>query len=133
MDSARFDTWTRRRFGLAVGALSALLLRAPQREAAGKKRKKRCKKSEKRCGKKCVKGKCCPGKACQGDCQCTRTIEGVSFCKPNDDTLGLYCMVHQDDCAGCSSSEQCENGFKCIQDATFGDVRKCQPPCGIVV
>jgi hypothetical protein len=45
MDGSQFDVWTRRRFGLAAGGLSASLLTlASLEDAEAKKRKKRKKK-----------------------------------------------------------------------------------------
>jgi hypothetical protein len=67
MDASRFDAWTRRRFGLAVGGVAAALFGLAERgEVAAKKRhkkKKRCRKL----GDACTQGskhKCCNGATC---------------------------------------------------------------------
>lgn len=66
MDGSRFDAWTRRRFGLvASGMATAILALTPPRDGDArnhkKKKKKRCRKLEKPCGKK---KRCCRGSRC---------------------------------------------------------------------
>lgn len=71
MDGSRFDAWTRRRFGLAMGGLAASLRSAasPDNAEAKKNRKKR--KKKKPCqtvGIACNVGgkrKCCSGLSCE--------------------------------------------------------------------
>jgi hypothetical protein len=66
MDGPQFDAWTRRRFGLAAGSLLAGLLCAVRIEdaAAGKKRRKRCRKLGRSC-KPGGKRKCCGQLRCR--------------------------------------------------------------------
>jgi hypothetical protein len=132
MTASRLAAWTRRRLGLAAGGAALLWLPAPDEDAAAKKMKK-CKKSEKRCGKKCVNGTCCPGRPCGGgECRCTRTVEVRSFCKLSDPRLGAIC-IGANLCPECVSSDECGNGFKCVKDDDFGVIPLCQPPCGFEV
>lgn len=65
MDGVWFDRWTRRRVGLVAGGVVAALKGRSGRDgvAAGKRRKKRCK----RLGDRCTQGskrKCCNGLRC---------------------------------------------------------------------
>lgn len=127
MDDLQFDAWTRRRFGIAAGGIAAAFLGLTTIDSANaknkrKRKKKKCKKSEKRCGKKCVKGTCCPGKSCGEDCECGRTVEGRGFCFAK--VLNI--------CAQCTSSAECEEGSQCVQiDPPCGEVTAvCKPPCG---
>ena len=83
MDDARFDAWTRRRFGRAAGGLLTALIglgTAEQTAAKHHHKPKKCKKTETKCGKKCVKGTCCPHTDCGLDCGCVRAVEGDTFC-----------------------------------------------------
>lgn len=127
MDDARFDAWTRRRFGfgLTTGGLLASLvgLAAVADEAAAKRKRKKCKQNEKRCGKKCVKGDCCPGKPCGEPCDCRRTVGGATFC------VALNIKVP---CIECTSTADCQPPRRCVKDAFCGpDVTAiCRPPCG---
>lgn len=133
MTTSRLAAWTRRRLGFVVGGTAAQIWLPTADDASARKKKKKCKKSEKRCGKKCVKGTCCPGKACGGgECQCTRTVEGKPFCKPSDARLGLICGG-AGSCPACAASDTCEDDFKCVQDETFGALVICQPPCGFEI
>lgn len=78
MDGTRFDAWTRRRFGMAVGGTVTALLGLgadfSNPAAAKKNEKKKCKGGKKKCGQKCIaKAKCCGGcsgqkKCCKGEC-----------------------------------------------------------------
>jgi hypothetical protein len=74
MDGSRFDTWTRRRFGLAVGGLTGALqslLQSPTAQAKKKRRRKRKEEKEtscKRLGDCCSPGetrKCCDNLPCR--------------------------------------------------------------------
>jgi hypothetical protein len=102
MDASRFDLWTRRRVGIALGGLLGTALGAAslEAEAKNKKRKKRCRKIRATCtvgGKKCCKSLvcdevidlagtfCCRPEAtpCKQPADCcfpTTCFEG--FCKP---------------------------------------------------
>lgn len=129
MDDVRFDLWTRRGFGLAAGSLFAALLALASVDdvMARKKRKRRCTKHEKRCGKKCIKGSCCPGKACGElgeSCECGRTVEGKSFC---------FTALINGVCLQCESSAACEGEFQCVKTDECGGVTAiCHAPCGFV-
>jgi hypothetical protein len=46
MTASRLAAWTRRRLGLVAGGAALLWLPAPDEDAAAKKNKKTCKKSE---------------------------------------------------------------------------------------
>jgi hypothetical protein len=118
MDASRFDTWTRRHFGLAAGSAMASLLGLAGPWAAAKKRhkkKKRCTKLGRTCG---GKRKCCRGFDCDavGDGASPQT----RCCKPN----GAPCQVADD----CCQPQVCSDG-RCsflISDrnakANFGSV-----------
>jgi hypothetical protein len=117
-----FDSWTRRRFGLAAGGIAAVLASLALPDQAPAKRK-RCKKSEKRCGRKCVKGSCCPGKPCGGDdfCRCGRTIGGKTICFQPIVAL----------CEQCNGDADCNSPLRCIRAGDCGAVTAiCLPPCG---
>lgn len=74
MQGSRFDTWTRRRFGLAAGGMVATLARvaspadADARKDTGnknkKKRKKRCRQVGQLCRQSGKRKRCCRGKQC---------------------------------------------------------------------
>jgi hypothetical protein len=122
MDDARFDAWTRRRFGLAAGGLAATALGLAGMENAQtrKKRKKRCRKL----GAGCTSG----GKRrCCGTLRCDR----ISFedsprtrcCRAEDQP----CADHHDCCENlcCQPSGVC--GAQCLisdreRKANFGSV-----------
>jgi hypothetical protein len=128
MEGSRFDTWTRRRVGLATGGLAASLLGLadPAAEARRrKKKKKRCRKVTETCGgrnQKCCKDLrcatvgigtteiCCIDvrQACNGDPgQCC----GARTCDFIDGLSGIRCCgVTQ---SPCSNSNQCCRGYLC--------------------
>jgi hypothetical protein len=79
MDSSRFDAWTRRRFGLAVGGFAAALLGlTPGTDTDAKKKRKRKKPQLNAFG--CLDiGKACGGngsKCCSGICQGKKAKKG---------------------------------------------------------
>jgi hypothetical protein len=117
MVDTRMGAWTRRRFGLAAGAVLAGTGLGPITETAAK-RKKRCKRAQKRCGKKCVQGACCPGKPCGPDCDCERTVEGDAACH----TAGF---VNEP----CTSSETCGAGRRCFAARIIGGDLSCIGLC----
>jgi hypothetical protein len=126
MDEARFDAWTRRRFGLTTGGLLASLvgLALAADDATAKRRRKKCKKSEKRCGKKkCVKGDCCPGKPCGEFCECLRTVGGRTICVARNVKLI---------CEQCDSNADCNEPLRCVKTSCGqGITASCLAPCGI--
>jgi hypothetical protein len=92
MSGSRFDHWTRRRFGLAAGALAAGRFGLAELSADAKKHKKRCKKL----GESCVDGgrKCCHGRTCGGDPAlgtfCCK--QGGETCSGNGDCCNRQCI-----------------------------------------
>lgn len=78
--------------------------------------------------KRCQKGKCenlRSGTSCtggNGNCRCSRAIEGDAFCAAQ---VLLECS------ANCTSSGQCPAGRRCIR---CGDTEStaCAPECGVV-
>jgi hypothetical protein len=123
MDGSQFDAWTRRRFGLAAGGLTAALLGIGLIEDASAKKKRRRKK-KKRCkklGDTCKQGgkrKCCKGTRCD--------LVG------NDSILQTFCCHDEGPCsetADCCQGHVCDNGtcvIPMISDralkANFGSV-----------
>lgn len=134
MDGSRFDTWTRRRFGLAVGSLAASTIGFGAHDAeAGKrkKRKKRCKKLRHICQPGNTKKRCCKNQDLV--CGVILSQEGNHCCRPSQgrcatvadccdgkicmNVIGLdgprccgisneSCAVDQDCCASFNCNEQ---------------------------
>lgn len=100
MDGSRFDTWTRRKFGLVAGsaAVASLLGIAslPEAEARKKKRRKRCRKLGQTCDINRADQQCC--KSGQ-DCAQVQGISGNVCCKERF--------------ASCSFNEDCCGTRKC--------------------
>jgi len=92
MDGSRFDAWTRRRLGLAIGGATLVELGSLTVGDAAKN-KKRCKKL----GKPCSSGgrKCCKKLKCRdvGDPE-----PDFRCCKPN----GQPCSSQDECCHGCN-------------------------------
>jgi hypothetical protein len=123
MNSETFDTivrgfgssLTRRRFGAVAGGSAASLLGLIHREeaTAKKRRRKKCKKSEKRCGKKCVKGICCLDKPCGSaagpTCECDKATNGKTFCANAE----LPSLCEQCPAAGCGPTSRCVPESSC--------------------
>jgi hypothetical protein len=98
----------RRRLGIAAAGLAALLgLHRSTAVDARKRRRRKCRKNEKRCGRKCVKGTCCPGKPCGSAgspvCKCTKATDGRTFCE----NLDIASLCLQCPAAGCGPSSRC--------------------------
>ena len=102
MNGSHFDSWTRRRLGLAAGGLAGLLLGLPGE--ARKKRRKRRRNKKKRCkklGQPCTDGgrRCCHGRTCGGDPAlgtfCCK--QGGEPCKKDGDCCNRQCF--QGSCA----------------------------------
>jgi hypothetical protein len=108
MEGFHFDAWTRRRFGLAAGGVTASLFTgAPAffRSAVAKKRKKKCKP---KCGpcRKCKKGKCKAKPA--------GTVCGA----------GAYCLPNGSCATTCTTGEECAAGCFCSAPSVEG-TRRC--------
>lgn len=105
MDDARFDAWTRRRFGLAAGGVAATVLGlAGIGEAqTKKKRKKRC---------KTLGAGCMPGgkRRCCGSLRCDR----ISFSASSK----TRCCRKRDQ--PCADSDECCAGLCCQLSGTCG-------------
>jgi hypothetical protein len=94
MDASRFDAWTRRRFGFAVGGAAASLIGVLEhQEGNAKNKKKRCRKA----GKNCKRGKdCCGSLSCAkagdpGRLRCCRA--GGGACSDDNGCCGeLFCL-----------------------------------------
>jgi hypothetical protein len=133
MDDARFDAWTRRRFGLAAGGLAVVLGELVWGDAAAKKKHKhkhkrtKCKSQQTRCHKQCFKGNCCPGKPCGAggqECVCGRTSAGKTFCY--EQILAL--------CQSCNSDADCTAPSRCVQVTGCDEVTAiCLPACGTAI
>ena len=98
MDAARFDAWTRRRFGLAASGTIAGVLLADRRNVTAskkKRRRKRCIKSGHRCTTG-AKRKCCKGRRCD-------FTGGLSI-------LTLCCGTED---RSCTDDFDCCQGFLC--------------------
>jgi hypothetical protein len=105
MDGSRFDAWTRRGIGLALGGgvISALgLSLRDDATAKKKKKKKRCKKLKQAC-QPGSKTKCCQDLAC-----------GESVALP----LGTHCLRRAQgacaDASECLAPSLCDDGHCCF-------------------
>jgi hypothetical protein len=119
MDDMPFDAWTRRRVGLVTGGLLATALGVGPRETAAKK--KRCKKSETKCGKKCVKGTCCPDTPCATLCTCERTTAGKTACMA---AVPIACETNCAKDADCPKTDHCI-AFTCGDEPFQGCIPRC--------
>ena len=129
MDGSTFDTWTRRRFGLAISGAS--LFGVVDRFSAGAKGKKkvRCRKEPQTCDPNDKAKRCCSGLNCdvyQQELRCCRGLRNT--CTPGTDThccgdLGCApvsqlsgnrcCALGGDPCAGdedCCFDVPCSSG-----------------------
>lgn len=129
MDDRQFDAWTRRRFGRASGGLLAGLLgigRGSESIARHHHHNKsnKCKKSETRCGKKCVKGECCPRSFCGGgECNCLRATNGKTVCLARE-------LIACPDVSECTTNADCNITERCIPTSCPGPrVNVCATRC----
>lgn len=106
MDGSQFDTWTRRRFGLAAGgaALASILGIANLPEAEAKKRKKKKKKKCRKLGETCdinrKNEQCCNN---EQDCGQVQGLGNSNFCcKPHNSS----CSFNED----CCGNRRCRSG-----------------------
>jgi hypothetical protein len=139
MDDARFDDWTRRRFGLvAGGGLLALLVAGHPADAAGRNRKRKRKRKRKRrrqqkptcpgAGRPCdeTDPDCCPGLACEW--LALDAVEPAccypdgAECTPETPCCSSNCDAETGTCATCRGRAcgpddpccallECEDGF----------------------
>jgi hypothetical protein len=115
MDGTQFDSWTRRRFGLATGGAAASLLGLfglPDAEAKkknkknkknNKNKKKKCRKLGQTCDINVKKKSCCSNKQ---DCAQVQGLGSSTFCCK---ALNDGCSVNTD----CCGNRRCNNG-KCV-------------------
>jgi hypothetical protein len=117
MEESRFDTWTRRRFGLATGGAAVALMGLAGRNGAlaKKKKKKKCKGGKKKCGKKCIlKTQCCVDTDCPTGADC---VSGTCVCPSGTTNCGDVCADLTTDGANCGAcgnvcdTNGCVNGF----------------------
>jgi hypothetical protein len=107
MDGSRFDSWTRRRVGLAAGGIVTSLLGLTDLDGASarKKRRKR-RKRKKKAGENCLKigTSCTAGETpnCCGSLICGSFFGRTFCCKGPDES----CSSPEDCC-----SRNCANGF----------------------
>lgn len=108
MEESRFDAWTRRRFGLALGGgLAALGLGARGGTVAGKKKKKRCRKLKQACQSGNRNRKCCNGLTCG---ESVAIPEGAHCCRKAQGICS--------DASECCSPALCDDGKCCfLEDA----------------
>jgi hypothetical protein len=134
MDDLRFDSWTRRRFGLATGSLTAsmlglTLIDVPAATKRSRKKKKRCRTFDASCstgGKKtcCQRlGLACEPSAIDGNRCCkqlgTRCQDGSECCGAGscDDfgpgSAAVCCNLEGNFCA---RNADCCEGFTCDEE-----------------
>lgn len=149
MNDARFDAWTRRRFGLAAGGLAAALIPviAVPDAAARKRKKKRCVRPGNPCRKSRRARRCCDGLACavtvdpSGRFCCHRQRQ--TPCATDRECCGrkMHCSDRNDDpgppfrCCGsigasCGSLQDCCGALACdaSADPQLAGLRCCLPP-----
>ena len=101
MQGFRFDTWTRRRFGLAAGGMAATLARLTSPEDADarnknrKKRKMRCRQDGQVCRQSGKRKRCCQGKQCADfDGQRFRCCKAIDHpCSAGSECCSGHCIV----------------------------------------
>lgn len=108
MDGSRFDSWTRRRFGLLAGGLAATLFGGTPPQAVGaKKKKKRKHKKQATCallGDVCSPTSspiCCVSLACKS----VAALGGDRCCK---DIIGTPCAAPTECCSGICLDRECQ-------------------------
>lgn len=114
MNGSRFDQWTRRRVGLAMGAFAGSLLSLDDGDhaAAKKKHKKVCQKVTHECQNGSKKKGCCSG----------------LHCEPNQILGGDRCCWHSQQ--PCSLGTQCCGELLCAEVPWAGTDLHCCISCG---
>ena len=159
MNDARFDDWTRRRFGLlAGGGLVALLVAGHPDDAAGRNRKRKRKRTRRRRQKPTCPGAgrpcdetdpdCCPGLECGFNpgidaAVCCRP-DGAR-CTPETACCSTHCDAETETCTQCQGRacgpddpccalHECEDGFcgGCVERGAVCVIpnRPCCPEAG---
>ena len=132
MNDSQFDTWTRRRLGLAVGAGVAAALGLDQRENAAARKKKRCRRVEQPCGNKksCCKQLTCDVRAIGESRFCCRETQQVCAPDGQECCRNLLCGeisgLSGDRCCApggvaCETDDDCCIGDVCTPSGTCGD------------
>ena len=120
MDGSRFDTWTRRRFGLAAGGFAATLLglvRLDEAESKNSKPKHNKPKKAKKCKKL--------GTGCNPGNQTCCSVNNVSVsCAPVAGLGGNRCCYTTTGTT-CTSDDQCCGSNRCTGPE---GARTCQTP-----
>jgi hypothetical protein len=130
MEASRFDAWTRRRFGFALGGVASLIGLSVLEDAEAKKKHKHKRKKKKKCKKLLVtcggKKKCCKGLTCgtpvgttgtvcceplQGPCSDASECCGDQICDEIDGLSGTRCCGVVD--RTCTVDQDCCTGFVC--------------------
>jgi hypothetical protein len=112
VEGPRFDAWTRRRFGIAAGGLSASLLglAAIDDTEAKKGKKKKCKKLGAGCKTSGKKKRCCKAFSCEPN------AAGAQHCCKDD---AKPCTLSSDCCSTLCQSDVCfckSDGQSCSED-----------------
>lgn len=152
MDADRFDVVVRsfaavsRRatLGRMAGGLAALIgLLGAEDVAAGKKRRKKnkkCKGGQKKCGKRCIpKANCCTDANC-GECEHCQSGTCIPGCQSGQicQNGACTCPTGQRDCQGtcipdgdCCANVDCASGAACVDGACLclNGFRPCQELC----
>jgi hypothetical protein len=107
MDDSRFDNWTRRRFGLAIGGLAAGVSGLPGLRAIGVEagKGKRCRKLQQPCKPSGKKKRCCKGQGLL--CEIVVGLNGRFCCR----SVGAACTEKAD----CCGFLECVDG-ECSED-----------------
>jgi hypothetical protein len=107
MDGSRFDTWTRRRFGLAAGGLATALLGLVTLDDLEARKKRRRKKKKRK-----KKPNVCAGfNTCQELSTCQRpSSEVFCFCFVTAQSGKPFCAtsaLQVSDCSECEATQAC--------------------------
>lgn len=104
----------------AMGGLAALLVTPALEGEAKKKRKKKCKGSKKKCGKKCIPvDQCCSTADCGSKGQC---VKGTCVCPAGQKACNGGCIPQASCCedSNCPNNQSCRDGV-CTCPTGFRD------------